>query len=295
MSDIRRELTAQGRSEVLIEALPFIQKFRGQTFVIKYGGSAMDDDRAVERLLRDVVFLEAVGINPVLVHGGGKAISAKMRAAGLAPQFINGLRVTDAASVKIVEETLDQEINPGIVEMIRKLAGKAVGLSGKDVFKASRLAPLETEQGLKDIGYVGEVSTIVTSPVLELVQKEFVPVISPIGAEPDGQVLNINADVAAAALAAGLRAHKLVFISDVPGIMRDPTQPDSLVPSLSVAETEVLIKQKVIDGGMIPKVRSATRALGQGVSKIHLIGGQIPHGLLLEIFTNSGIGTEITP
>jgi acetylglutamate kinase len=295
MSDTRKELTAQGRSEVLIEALPFIQKFRGQTFVIKYGGSAMDDDRAVERLLRDVVFLEAVGINPVLVHGGGKAISAKMRAAGLAPHFINGLRVTDALSVKIVEETLDQEINPGIVEMIRKLGGQAVGLSGKDVFKASRLSPVETEQGLKDIGYVGEVSTIVTGPVLELVQNEFVPVISPIGAEPDGQVLNINADVAAAALAAGLRAHKLIFISDVPGIMRDPTQPDSLIPSLTVAETESLIKQKVIDGGMIPKVRSATRALGEGVTKIHLIGGQIPHGLLIEIFTNSGIGTEITP
>lgn len=295
MSDSRRELTAQGRSEVLIEALPFIQKFRGQTFVIKYGGSAMEDDRAVERLLRDIVFLEAVGINPVLVHGGGKAISSKMREAGLAPQFVNGLRVTDEASVRIVEETLDLEINPGIVELIKKLGGQAIGLSGKDVFQASRLAPVDTESGPKDIGFVGEVSKIITAPVLEPVQREMVPVISPIGADDMGQVLNINADVAAAALAAGLKAHKLVFISDVPGIMRDPSRPDSLIPSLSVAETESLIKQRVIDGGMIPKVRSATRALADGVAKIHLIGGQIPHGLLLEIFTNSGIGTEITP
>lgn len=295
MSDTRRDLSAQGRSEVLIEALPFIQKFRGQTFVIKYGGSAMEDERAVERLLRDVVFLEAVGINPVLVHGGGKAISAKMRTAGLSPQFVNGLRVTDAASVKIVEETLDLEINPGIVETIRKLGGQAVGLSGKDVFKAAKLAPVETDAGPKDIGFVGEVSTIVTDPVIRPVQNEVVPVISPIGADATGQVLNINADVAAAALAAGLKAQKLVFISDVAGIMRDPTEADSLIPSLSVAETESLIKQRVIDGGMIPKVRSATRALGEGVAKIHLIGGHIPHGLLLEIFTNSGIGTEITP
>jgi acetylglutamate kinase len=294
MSDSRRDLSAQGRSEVLIEALPFIQKFRGQTFVIKYGGSAMEDDRAVERLLRDVVFLEAVGINPVLVHGGGKAISSKMRDAGLVPQFINGLRVTDEASVRIVEETLDQEINPGIVEMIKRLGGNAVGLSGKDVFLASRLGTVDTEAGPKDIGFVGEVSKILTAPVLAPVHREMVPVISPIGADANGQVLNINADVAAAALAAGLKAHKLVFISDVPGIMRDPSQPDSLIPSLSVEETESLIKQRVIDGGMIPKVRSATRALADGVTKIHLIGGQIPHGLLLEIFTNSGIGTEIT-
>ncbi len=293
MSDSHTSLTPQARSEVLIEALPFIQKFRGQTFVIKYGGSAMENDRAVERLLRDVVFLEAVGINPVLVHGGGKAISAKMRAAGLSPNFVNGLRVTDAASVTIVEETLDQEINPGIVSTIQRLGGKAAGLSGKDVFKASRLGPVTTDAGPKDIGFVGEVSRIDTEPVLTRVHDEVVPVISPIGSEESGQVLNINADVAAAALAAGLKAEKLIFISDVPGIMRDPAEADSLIPSLSIAEIDELIKKRVIDGGMIPKVKSATRALENGVGKIHLIGGQIAHGLLLEVFTNSGIGTEI--
>lgn len=290
--DIENE--ARQRSEVLIEALPFIQKFRGHTFVIKYGGSAMENDRAVERLLRDVVFLEAVGINPVLVHGGGKAITNKMRAAGLTPTFVNGLRVTDEQSVQIVEQTLDHEINPGIVESITSHGGRAVGLSGKQVFKASRLAPIKTDSGLQDIGFVGEVARIDVTPVIGPVNDEIVPVISPIGADESGQVLNINADIAAAALAGELRAQKLVYISDVPGIMRDPARPESLIPSLSVAETESLIREKIIDGGMIPKVQSATRALERGVEKIHLIGGHIAHGLLLEIFTNSGIGTEIT-
>jgi len=289
-----RLLTPAARSESLIEALPYIQKFRGQTFVIKYGGSAMEDDQQVERLLRDVVFLEAVGVNPVIVHGGGKAISAKMRAAGLTPQFVNGLRVTDAASVKIVEETLDGEINPGIVQTIHEHGGKALGLSGKSVFVSRRLPLQRLEDGTEaDIGFVGEAIGISKKEVVAAVKHEIVPVISPIGATPEGQVLNINADVAAAALAAGLKASKLIFVSDVPGIMRDPARADSLIPSVTSEQTAALIKQKVIDGGMIPKVESAVRALQQGVGKIHLIGGQIPHCLLLEIFTNSGIGTEI--
>jgi acetylglutamate kinase len=287
-------LTPAARSESLIEALPYIQKFRGQTFVIKYGGSAMEDEQQVERLLRDVVFLEAVGVNPVIVHGGGKAISAKMRAAGLTPRFVNGLRVTDEASVKIVEETLDGEINPGIVRTIDEHGGKAVGLSGKTVFISRRLPPQHLEDGSEaDIGFVGEAVGISKKEVVAAVKHEVVPVISPIGATAEGQVLNINADVAAAALAAGLKASKLIFVSDVPGIMRNPAQADSLIPSVTSEQTAALIKQKVIDGGMIPKVESAVRALQQGVGKIHLIGGQTPHCLLLEIFTNAGIGTEI--
>lgn len=289
-----QSLTPAARSESLIEALPYIQKFRGQTFVIKYGGSAMEDEQQVERLLRDVVFLEAVGINPVIVHGGGKAISAKMRAAGLTPQFVNGLRVTDEASVKIVEATLDGEINPGIVTTIHEHGGKAVGLSGKMVFISRRLPPQRLEDGSEaDIGFVGEAIGISGKAVVEAVKREIVPVISPIGATAEGQVLNINADVAAAALAAGLKASKLIFVSDVPGIMRNPAQADSLIPSVTSEQTATLIKQKVIDGGMIPKVESAVRALQQGVGKIHLVGGQTPHCLLLEIFTNAGIGTEI--
>ncbi len=287
-------LSPTTRSEVLIEALPYIQKFRGQTFVIKYGGSAMEDEQQVERLLRDVVFLEAVGINPVIVHGGGKAISAKMRTAGIVPQFVNGLRVTDEVSVKIVEETLDGEINPGIVTSIHEHGGHALGLSGKTVFVSRKLPLQRQDDGAEsDLGFVGEAVEVFTRDVLASVRKEIVPVISPIGATAEGQVLNINADVAAAALAAGLRAEKLIFVSDVPGIMRNPAQPDTLIPTVTIAQTRMLIDERVIDGGMIPKVESAVRALEQGVGKIHLIGGHVAHCLLLEIFTNSGIGTEI--
>ena len=289
-----KKLTPAARSESLIEALPYIQKFRGQTFVIKYGGSAMEDESQVERLLRDIVFLEAVGINPVIVHGGGKAISAKMREAGIAPRFVNGLRVTDEASVKIVEETLDLEINPGIVSTIHEHGGRAQGLSGKTVFVSRKLAPQKQSDGTEtDLGFVGEAVGVSTAKVLDAVKKEIVPVISPIGATAEGQVLNINADVAAAALAAGLKAHKLIFVSDVPGIMRDPSRPDTLIPTVTCEQTQALIKEKVIDGGMIPKVESAVRALEAGVGKIHMIGGHIAHCLLLEIFTNAGVGTEI--
>lgn len=290
-----RPLSPTARAESLIEALPYIQRFRGQTFVIKYGGSAMEDEQQVERLLRDVVFLEAVGINPVIVHGGGKAISARMRAAGITPRFVNGLRVTDEVSVRIVQETLDGEINPAIVKSIGEHGGKATGLSGQSVFVSRRLPPQRAEDGTEaDIGFVGEAIRVEQDAVVAAVKREIVPVISPIGATPEGQVLNINADVAAAALAAGLKAEKLIFVSDVPGIMRNPAQADSLIPSVTSEQILTLIKDKVIDGGMIPKVESAVRALGAGVGKIHLIGGQIPHCLLLEIFTNSGIGTEIT-
>lgn len=289
-----KSLSPAARSEALIEALPYIQRFRGQTFVIKYGGSAMEDEQQVDRLLRDVVFLEAVGINPVIVHGGGKAISAKMREAGIAPRFVNGLRVTDEASVRIVEETLDGEINPEIVRSIHEHGGKAEGLSGRTVFVSRRLPSQRLDDGSEaDLGFVGEAIDVSTAEVLAAVKQEVVPVISPIGATSEGQVLNINADVAAAALAAGLKAHKLIFVSDVAGIMRNPSQPDTLIPTVTIEQTRMLIEKKVIEGGMIPKVESAVRALEKGVEKIHMIGGHIAHCLLLEIFTNAGIGTEI--
>jgi len=287
-------LSPEARSESLIEALPFIQKFRGQTFVIKYGGAAMEEDQIVDRFLRDVVFLEAVGINPVLVHGGGKAITAKMREAGLKAQFVNGLRVTDEKSIEIVEKTLDGVINPHIVETIHEYGGRAKGFSGKNVFEAKKLGPQHQDNGEAiDIGFVGEAARITTEEVLACIAEEVVPVISPIGADKNGVVLNINADVAAAALAAAIKASKLIFVSDVPGIMRDPSQPDSLIPSVNSEQIKTLIKKKVIAGGMIPKVQSATSALAKGVEKVHMIGGHIQHGLLLEIFTNAGIGTEL--
>lgn len=289
-------LTPEARTESLIEALPYIQEFRGHTFVIKYGGAAMEDEEIVEKFLRDVVFLEAVGINPVLVHGGGKAITSRMRDAGLKAQFINGLRVTDDAAIKIVEETLDGDINPQIVKTIQDYGGRAQGISGKSVFLARRLPPQKVEGGGEiDIGFVGEAAGMKSAEIRRFLSQEIVPVISPIGATSEGTVLNINADVAAAALAAELQATKLIFVSDVPGIMRDPDDRSSLIPSLTSGQTESLIKQKVIAGGMIPKVQSAASALKKGVKKIHLIGGHVQHGLLLEIFTNAGIGSEIVP
>lgn len=282
------------RTESLIEALPYIQQFRGKTFVIKYGGSAMEDEQQVDRLLRDIVFLEAVGVNPVVVHGGGKVITARMRAAGLKANFINGLRVTDGTTIRIVHESLDHEINPGIVERIQKFGGKAFGLSGKNVFVAQQLGPQLNEKGEnEDIGFVGEAARVIDKAVKAAVKDEIVPVISPIGATEDGTILNINADVAAAALAASLKASKLIFVSDVLGIMRNPAENDSLIPTVHVKDVLALIKQKVVDGGMIPKVLSAIDALENGVEKVHLISGAIPHCLLLEIFTDSGIGTEI--
>jgi acetylglutamate kinase len=293
---MRVPLTPEVRAESLIEALPYIQKFRGQTFVIKYGGAAMEEDQIVERFLRDIVFLDVVGINPVLVHGGGKAITARMREAGLKPQFINGLRVTDERSIGIVENTLDNEINPKIVETIVKFGGKAQGFSGKSVFIARRLPPQRKEDGEQvDIGFVGEAARINAQNIRSAIRDEIVPVISPIGADEDGMVLNINADVAAAALASAIQAAKLIYVSDVPGIMRNPASSDSLIPTVHSDQIEPLIKDKVIDGGMIPKVQSAAEALRKGVGKIHMIGGNIQHCMLLEIFTNSGIGTEIVP
>ncbi|CAN5818869.1 acetylglutamate kinase [soil metagenome] len=256
----------------------------------------MEEDQIVERFLRDIVFLEAVGINPVLVHGGGKAITSRMRDAGLKAQFVNGLRVTDKDSIKIVEETLDLEINPKIVETLLRFGGKAVGYSGKAIFSAKKLGLQRLDSGEQvDIGFVGAAAHINAKAVRAAIRQEIVPVISPIGADDSGTVLNINADVAAAALAASLKASKLIYVSDVPGIMRDPSAKDSLIPTVRSADVEVLIKEKVVDGGMIPKVQSAIEALRNGVGKIHMIGGHIHHCLLLEIFTNAGIGTEIIP
>lgn len=282
------------RAEALIEALPFIQKFRGQLFVIKYGGSAMEDEHVIERFLRDVVFLEAVGINPVLIHGGGKTITNRMREAGLKPKFVNGLRVTDEQSIRIVEEVLDNEINPGIVKALNDLGGKAVGLPGKQVLIGKKLPP-QTEgkaTGI-DLGFVGEVVDVRLADIEQAVSEEKVPVISPLARDGKGVVLNINADIAAGTVAGRLKASKFIYLSDVPGIMRDPHDKESLIPSVNREKIEHLLEEEIISGGMIPKVESAMHALAQGVKKVHFIDGRMPHSLLLEIFTNTGVGTEI--
>jgi acetylglutamate kinase len=284
---------APARAAALIEALPYIQQFRGKTFVIKYGGSAMDDDHAVDRLLRDVVLLEAVGINPVLIHGGGRAISERMRSVGLAPRFVQGLRVTDASAVAIVEEVLDEVINPGIVRRIEAFGGRAAGILGKRILTCRKADPVLEDDEPVDLGFVGDLIAVSGEDIIDLVSSEVVPVISPLARDEDGNVYNINADIAAAAIAAKLQAAKMIYLSDVPGIMRDPGNPDSLIPSVNRASARALAEEGILTGGMIPKVESALDAISAGVTKVHFIDGRLPHALLLEVFTRSGVGTEI--
>ena len=282
------------RAEALIEALPYIQKFRGKLFVIKYGGSAMEDDAVIDRLLQDIVLLEAVGINPVLIHGGGKAISQRMREAGQKPRFVNGLRVTDAQAIAIVEDVLDNVINPDIAARIVKFGGSATGIHGKTCLSGRKL-PMQDEGGTKvDLGFVGEVTGVDTAPIEDAVHREVVPVISPLARDEAGIVYNINADIAAGSIAGSLKAAKMIYISDVPGLMRDPENRESLIPSVTRAQIEELVADGVITGGMIPKVESAAHALKEGVQKVHFIDGRTPHALLVEVFSKKGIGTEIT-
>ena len=284
------------RAEALIEALPYIQKFRGELFVIKYGGSAMEDEEVVERFLRDVVFLEAVGINPVVIHGGGKSITSRMRELGLKARFVNGLRVTDAQSIAIVEDELDNKINPGIVKTLKAHGGKAVGIHGKTFLKGKKLPPqTEGKNTGIDLGFVGEVVDMDLEPIQKAIAAELVPVISPLAKDEQGTVLNVNADIAAGTIAGCLKASKFIYLSDVPGLMRDPMDKQSLIPSVNRQKIDQLMEEEIITGGMIPKVESALHALNSGVKKVHFIDGRQPHALLLEIFTNSGIGTEIVP
>ena len=283
------------KAATLLEALPYIQKFRGATFVVKYGGSFMDSPDANVRngVARDVVFLEAVGINPVVVHGGGKAITRAMEAAGLKANFIEGMRITDEASVTIVEQVLSKEINPEIVKTINSLGGKAKGFSGAEIFSCQKLWLTGASGEKIDTGFVGEVVGVNTKPLLECLRQNITPVISPTARGEDGKIYNCNADVAAAQAAIALKAKRLVFMSDVPGLLSNPKNPDSIIAQLRTSEVDGLKKSGVIDKGMIPKVDSAVAALKSGVEKVSFVDGRVQHSVLLEIFTDEGIGTEI--
>lgn len=282
------------KAAVLLEALPYLQNFRGKTFLIKVGGSAMENADLVRGLMRDIVFLEVAGINPVIVHGGGKAISAAMASCGLEPQWVNGLRVTDGAAIDVVERTLAQEINPGLVAQIQRFGGRAVGVRGRDVFVGRRMPGRAADGTEVDLGYVGEVTDCRTELIEAALAGEMVPVVSPLASDAsDGHALNVNADLAAAALAKALGAQKLIYLSDVLGLMRDPSDPDTLIHTVSRAGIAGLIEDGIITGGMIPKMDSALDAIASGVGKVHLIDGRIPHSLLLEVFTTGGVGTEI--
>lgn len=283
------------KAEALIEALPYLQAFRGKTFLIKMGGSAMEDADLVRQVMRDIVFLEVAGINPIVVHGGGKAISAAMEEAGLEAEFVGGFRKTSDESIAIVEKVLSNEINPGLVQMIREFGGKATGIPGTDVFLGEKMKVKDQDGNTADIGRVGEVVGCQPGYLDSAHKASIVPVISPLAAElSTGKPLNINADLAAAALAKELRVTKLVYLSDVPGLMKNPKDPETLIKSVNRQEAEALLEDGTISGGMIPKIRSAMDALNAGVRKVHFVDGRLPHALLLEIFTDYGIGTEVT-
>lgn len=283
------------KAATLLEALPYIQKFSGATFVIKYGGSFMDSPDANIRnsVARDMVFLEAVEINPVVVHGGGKAITRAMEKAGLKANFIQGQRVTDEATVKIVDDVLSREINPEVVRAINSLGGVAKGFAGPDIFRCRKASVTGADGQPVDLGFVGEVTEVVTAPLLECIENGITPVISPTARGEDGQIYNCNADVAAAQVATALNARRLVFMSDVPGLLRDPKNPATVIPQLKVAEVDDMKRSGVIDKGMIPKVDSAVAAIQAGVEKVSFVDGRVPHAVLLEIFTDAGVGTEV--
>ena len=280
------------KAATLLEALPYIQRFRSQIFVVKYGGSFMDspDEEERHRVARDVVFLEAVGINPVVVHGGGKAITRALEAAGVKAEFVHGHRVTDAATAEVVDRVLSREINPEIVKAIEDFGGKARGFAGTEIFRCRKFSP---PNEAVDLGFVGEVIDVNTEPLRECIRRSVTPVISPTALGEDGNVYNCNADIAAAKAAVALKARRLVFMSDVAGLLRDPKDDATLMSHLSIAEVPVLKKSGVIAEGMIPKVDSATAAIESGVEKVQFVDGRIPHSVLLEIFTDAGVGTEV--
>lgn len=280
---------ASAKADVLVEALPYLQAFREKVFVIKYGGSALGDPTLRRGLLQDLVFMSVIGIRPVLVHGGGPDISQRMAAAGQEARFVDGLRVTDAETLHIVVEAL-QALNRTLVKELIALGGRAVGLAhaAKTPLTAKRL----TIRG-QDLGFVGEITAVHPTPVLAAGRRGVIPVIWPLGKDRAGQLYNINADQAAADLAAALHAEKLVLVTDVRGILKQPGSADSLIPSVTGREVDALIEQGVVVKGMIPKARACVHALKYGVRKTHMVDIKVPHGLLLEIFTDRGIGTEI--
>ncbi|MCS7161177.1 MAG: acetylglutamate kinase [Gemmatales bacterium] len=283
------------KAEVLLEALSYIRQFRDRITVIKLGGSAMEEEEALQATLQDVVFMETVGMRPVLVHGGGKAIDRAMARAGLVPRKVQGRRITDEATLQIVVQVLRDEINADIVARMQRLGGRALGLhSGPLRVLFGEKLFLETETGEKlDLGRVGRVTRVETQLVENVCAAGVVPVIPSLAVGGDGDWLNVNADTAAAAVAAHLRAEKLVFLTDTPGLLRDRRDPHSLISSLTASQCRQLIRERIVEEGMIPKVEGCLEALAAGVRKTHIIDGRIRHSLLLEIYTDQGIGTEI--
>ena len=277
------------KANVLIEALPYIQRFNRKIIVIKYGGSAMVDEELKRNVIQDVVLLKLVGFKPIIVHGGGKEISRWVGKVGMEPKFVNGLRVTDADTMEVAEMVLNK-VNKELVTMIQSLGVNAVGISGKD---GGLLKCKKKYSGGEDIGFVGDITSVNPKILYDLLEKDFLPIVFPIGFDDNYDSYNINADDAACAIAEAVHAEKLAFLSDIEGVYKDKDDPSSLISELHVDEAQKLIDDGYVGGGMIPKLKNCIDAIEEGVNRVHILDGRIPHSLLLEIFTNKGIGTAI--
>ena len=277
------------KAEVLVEALPYIQKFNKRVIVVKYGGSAMIDDVLKEDVIQDVTLLKLVGFKPIIVHGGGKEISRWVQKVGMEPRFVNGLRVTDEDTMELAEMVLGK-VNKNLVQLVEKLGVRAIGISGKDggLLKVNK----KLSNG-EDIGFVGEIKEVNARVIYDLLEKDFIPIICPIGLDDNNQTYNINADDAACAIARAMRAEKLAFLTDIEGVYADPKDPSTRISSLTVSEAKKLMKDGVIGGGMLPKLNNCIDAIEHGVNKVHILDGRVPHSVLLEIFTDKGVGTAI--
>ena len=277
------------KAQVLIEALPYIQRFNRKIIVVKYGGSAMVDEELKQHVIQDVTLLKLVGFKPIIVHGGGKEISRWVEKVGMEPNFINGLRVTDEATMEVAEMVLNK-VNKSLVKLVQELGVNAIGISGKDggLLKVEK----KLSQG-QDIGYVGEITEVDPKILYDLLEKDFLPIVCPIGMDKDFNTYNINADDAACAIARAVAAEKLAFLTDIEGVYKDPADPSTLISELNVTEARELITDGFIGGGMLPKLNNCIDAIDNGVSRVHILDGRIAHCLLLEIFTNKGIGTAI--
>lgn len=279
--------TAKAKAEALTEALPYIQDFCGSTVLVKVGGSVMENEGNLDSLLADIAFMDAVGMKVVLVHGGGKAISKALKESGLEPKFVDGLRVTDEPTMEIVRRTLNNVVNTDIVRRLQAFKANARPLHGNWMFTAEKItAP--------DRGYVGDPVSVDTRAACEMLDAGIIPVVTPIGTGRDGHLYNVNADSAAAALAKALKVRKFAVVSDVPGLLKDPSDPSSLITTLHLSGVAALKADGTISGGMLPKIEGCEDAIRAGVRKVHLVDGRMPHSLLLEIFTRKGVGTEIT-
>lgn len=276
------------KAKILVEALPYIKQFNGKIVVIKYGGSAMVDEQIKEQVIEDIVLMKLVGFKPVIVHGGGKEISKTLSALQIESEFYNGLRVTSQETVEVVEMVLSGKVNKDVVQLIQNHDLNAVGISGKD---ARTLKVTKKVVEGKDIGFVGEIKEVNTDLITSLIDNDFIPVIAPVGTDNTGQTYNINADYAASAIAGALSAEKLIFLTDVEGVLKDVNDSSSLISKISIDEVDHYIDNKTISGGMIPKVMCCVEGIQKGVKNVHILDGRVEHSLLLEIFTKSGVGT----